>query len=496
LQLAGICLICAATRTEAPLDTPLDTLDTEGTDTMAAITTAEARAKLAVRRAPYFKEIERGELHLGYRRCVGVGTWVARRTLGKRERIAGTDQWTPSRYETRVIGDADDKRSPAGALDYDQAKAKAKQWLRQQAAVNGAKPITVKDAVEAYIAKREAKERAQKGGGGGLKRDATHRLTRHALADARLSGTPLERLGAEDLTKWRASLADKAALGRGKALSSTAIRRTVNDLKAALNAALELNHKHLPAELALVIKRGLKAPEITETNGSGARQAQVLPDADVRRILSSAADIDREGNWSGDLHRLILVMAATGARFSQVIRMTVADVQVAQSRLMVPVSHKGRGGKAVASTAVRVGADIIDRLRPVLVGRKGHEPLLLRPRWRQIKATEWELIGRAPWQSASELVRPWSKIVAKAELAADLVPYCLRHSSIVRGLRAGLPLRLVAALHDTSSTMIERHYAAYVVDAMDELAAKAVVQLDTPTVTPLAKAVSWRHGRA
>jgi hypothetical protein len=166
--------------------------------------------------------------------------------------------------------------------------------------------------------------------------------------------------------------------------------------------------------------------------------------------------------------------------------MTVADVQVVQSRLMMPISHKGRGGKAVAHTAVRVGADIIDRLRPVLAGRKGHEPLLLRPRWRQIKATEWELIGRAPWQSASELLRPWARIITKAELAADLVPYCLRHSSIVRGLRAGLPLRLVAALHDTSSAMIERHYAAYVVDAMDELAARAVVPLITPAPIPLA----------
>jgi hypothetical protein len=68
----------------------------------------------------------------------------------------------------------------------------------------------------------------------------------------------------------------------------------------------------------------------------------------------------------------------------------------------------------------------------------------------------------------------------KAGLPSDLVPYALRHSSIVRGLRANLPVRLVAALHDTSTAMIEAHYSAYIVTALDELAALAAVSLVTP----------------
>ena len=55
--------------------------------------------------------------------------------------------------------------------------------------------------------------------------------------------------------------------------------------------------------------------------------------------------------------------------------------------------------------------------------------------------------------------------------------YALRHSSIVRGLRAGLPIRLVAALHDTSSAMIEAHYAAYIVDVTEDLARRASLSL-------------------
>jgi len=53
--------------------------------------------------------------------------------------------------------------------------------------------------------------------------------------------------------------------------------------------------------------------------------------------------------------------------------------------------------------------------------------------------------------------------------------YALRHSSIVRALGAGLPIRLVAALHDTSVEMIEKHYAAFIVDATEELARRATM---------------------
>jgi hypothetical protein len=79
----------------------------------------------------------------------------------------------------------------------------------------------------------------------------------------------------------------------------------------------------------------------------------------------------------------------------------------------------------------------------------------------------------------------WADIVAAAGLPAGTVPYSLRHSSIVRGLAAGLPTRLVAALHDTSSAMIEKHYAAFIADAMDELAARAIVPLAPSTPSPL-----------
>jgi len=146
--------------------------------------------------------------------------------------------------------------------------------------------------------------------------------------------------------------------------------------------------------------------------------------------------------------------------------------------------------KNSSHVAVRCGDDVLGALAKQTAGRKGSETLFLRPRWEPIGAARWEKKGqRGPWHSAAELTRPWAAIVEKAGLAAGAVPYALRHSSIVRGLRAALPVRLVAALHDTSSAMIERHYAAFIVDAMDELAARAVVPLTTAPaqIVPLAR---------
>ena len=46
-------------------------------------------------------------------------------------------------------------------------------------------------------------------------------------------------------------------------------------------------------------------------------------------------------------------------------------------------------------------------------------------------------------------------------------------------------MKLAAALHDTSSAMIEAHYSRFITDALDELARRAVVPLMPEPVTPL-----------
>jgi integrase len=330
--------------------------------------------------------------------------------------------------------------------------------------------ITVRSAIEEYLKareKREAKDHAKIG----LKRDPRSRLTKHVLeANEKLAAKPLAALTTGDLAKWR----DGLQMAPGSA------QRTVNDFKAALNAIARRAKAQLPPTMRDTIKDGLAT---VHASPAAAREAQVLPDADVRALISAAWEIDAAGAWEGDLARVVLVLAATGARFSQVIRMTVADVRPADKRLKVPVSRKGRGEKKITHINVRVGDDVLAALAKATAGRKGSEPLFLRPRWEAVAAARWVKGERGPWHSAPEVTRPWAAIVSRAGLSAGTIPYALRHSSIVRGLRAGLPVRLVAALHDTSSAMIEKHYSSDIVDAMDELAGRAVVPLTTAPAT-------------
>jgi len=421
----------------------------------AQLTTRNARAQL--KQGVHWRGID-PDTHLGYRKGLRGGRWVVRWYQGE------------GNYSQTTLATADDLLPADGAkiLDFNQASRRARDYVHEQrkdlkARASGSF-LTVRHAVEAYVEMREQREAAHEGEGGALKRDARSRLGRHVLS-SRVASVPLHRLEDEDLRAWRRGLPSEMAFGT--------VRRLTNDLKAALNFAIGVHRKKFPAELSLVIQNGLKADEARPVEA----RRQVLGDQEIRSVLAAARQTDLEQGWDGDLYRLILLLAATGGRFSQVRRINVADLQPDQCRVMLPSSRKGRGQKQTEKIAVPVGEDILDALMSVVDGRPGVTALLERWRRTQIGPTQWVKNRRGPWRAASEIDAPWRAIIAKAGLSDDIVPYALRHTSIVRGLRAGLPTRLVAALHDTSVAMIEKHYAAYVVDAMNDLAAKAKLKI-------------------
>jgi integrase len=248
-------------------------------------------------------------------------------------------------------------------------------------------------------------------------------------------------------------------------------------MRAALNAAFKASRKRLPSTLPAAIKAGLAADGAADEDGGGspARDNQILTDRQVTSLIAAARVVDVEDGWEGDLFRIVVVLAASGTRFGQAARMKVLNVQRAQSRLFIPSSRKGKGQK-VEGVAVAVGADVMEALLPATMGRPTGAPLLERWRYVQIALTAWKRDRRGPWQVSAELTRAWTKVRDQAGMPG-IISYALRHSSIVRGIRANLPIRLVASLHDTSVAMIERHYARYIADGLDELAARAVVPL-------------------
>jgi integrase len=249
-------------------------------------------------------------------------------------------------------------------------------------------------------------------------------------------------------------------------------------LKAGLNAAwprLSAEQKKLNPIFLSIVKDGFKAERIDDDDEiSVARDNQILPDAQVGILLRAAREIDGEHGFEGDLYRIVVCLAATGARFAQVRRMRVSDAQRKEQRLMVPGSYKGRGGNG-GSVPVPVGEDVIEVLSPIL-NRPKEAPLFERWSYEQEAGSiVWRKSERGPWKTA-ELSRPWHAIRERARLP-EVIPYALRHSSIVRGLRNRLPIQHVAKLHNTSVKMIERHYAKYISTALEDLARAAVVPL-------------------
>lgn len=411
------------------------------------------RARLTARHHPYWRLISQG-FHLGYYRGKRVGTWVVR----YRKPGSGTE------YVTEVLGEADDAMAADGEtiLSWAQALEKALAWAKRQRNGDPAADaaITVAQAIELYIGVRD--DRDSKRAKRVIRSDASSRLTLHVLSDEHLPQLKMADLSERELRNWQRRL---------EHLKSTTKTRLINDLKAALNAAYVDNRLALPGDLATIIKVGLKPVFNQDPAEPVARVNQILTDDQVRRIVRKAAEFDQDG----DFGRLVLVLAATGARFSQVSRMLVQDVQPEQSRLLVPHSRKGRG-KANDHIRVPVDAEVIDKLQPVIDGRDPEAPLLEHWRLRQIGPVKWEKAARGPWQAASEMTRKWKEVACVVGLP-DAIPYALRHSSIVRGLTNDLPIRLVAMLHDTSVAMIERHYSRWISDRMDDLASSAVVSL-------------------
>lgn len=413
------------------------------------VTSRSARAGLSI--DVHWRGID-PDVHLGYRKGRHGGRWLVRWYVG--------DQ----KYRQTQLGTADDILTE-GTLSFDAAVKLARMTVTEarrlvKAAAKGPAP-TVRSAVEAYAAVRDARASAE--AGRSVHSDSNGRMRRYVLTDEQLAGTELQALSEDALKEWRSKL--------NSPLKRATRQRLANDFKAALNAAYREHRKNLPADFAESVKQGLKLPDECLRTELVSRTNQILDDAQVQEIIKTAIALDADG----DLATLIIVLAATGSRFSQVRRMLVGDVQASQSRLLVPTSRKGKG-RTDGHTALRIGPDVLSALRPIIDGRAPAEPLLCRWRHVQVGPARWERDARGPWQSASEMTRRWRVICEHVGLAG-IVPYALRHSSIVRGIRFGLPIRLVAALHDTSVVMIERHYARWITDGLEDMAAKAIVAL-------------------
>jgi integrase len=321
---------------------------------------------------------------------------------------------------------ADDFEEADGGhvLTFWQAQDKARALAR--GSVDTGRPVTVAEALDAYAADLKVR-------GGGL--GNVSRVTYH-LPPA-LAAKPVALLTSRELQHWRDGLGMKAA----------SVNRTALQLKAALNLAAKHDARITNAS---AWKIGLAGLRDTYT----ARNT-ILTDEQVRALVDAAyADDPAFGLY-------VEVAATTGARPSQLAKLEVGDVQA--DRLMMPSSRKGHARKQIIRRPVPVPASLAARLRRLA---DASEPLLLRG-------------DGATWAEYRYRV-PFARAVVRAGLNPSTTFYSLRHSSIARALLAGVPTRLVAVSHDTSTPMIERSYSSLILDHADAVVRRGLLDIAQP----------------
>ena len=399
-----------------------------------ALESRSARLKLKIRRRPYSgPSLARG-IMLMYRRNKTNGTWVLKSSDGH------------GAYWTKGFALADDFEDADGktVLTFYQAQDAAKKLARGEAGSADTAPITLDIALKDY--KRDLEARSAN------PYNAEH--PRLHLSGVLLS-KPVALLTATELKKWRDGL-----LGQMK---PSTINRTCRCICAALSLAAQHDDRIRNSEAWEVGLAGL--PDAQEARNV------ILSDDEVRAFVSRAYALDDKFGLLMD------VLAVTGARPSQAVRLRVEDLHdhAARPKLSMPKSAKGGGRNRSQKKAERYSVPITvalsRKLKETAKGRAATAPLLL-----QSDGSPW---ADSPGQNCH---RDVDQVVATIGLdPAQVTMYALRHSSIVRMLVKNIPIRLVASLHNTSVAMIEKHYSKHIDQYGDEHARAALLQHEQPS---------------
>jgi integrase len=384
-----------------------------------------ARLALPVRRKPHsFTTIAPG-LAIGYRRTRTAGSWVLRCADGK------GGAWT------QRIGTADDYEdadSEFHVLSFWQACERARVTARGTSSI----PLTGALALDAY----EADLRAR---GGALAN--AWRIRKHLPPT--LAAKPVGLLTARELSAWRDQLV-------AEGMKSATVVRLCKVAKAAFNLAARRDPR---ITNRAAWRDGLSG--IAENYDS--RNVQRLSDEQVRDLIAAAYAVDSAFGL------YVEVAAVTGARVSQIARLTVADLQADNStpRLTMPCSRKGRGRKP-GKRPVPITPSLAARLRSA---RSAEAPLLLRADGAALQSSH-----------DGDHERLYRQAAERAGITGTM--YALRHSSIIRALLANVPARVTAAAHDSSIAMLERTYSAYITDHADALVRGALLDTERPSGFP------------
>src|SRR5438874_1276334 len=263
----------------------------------ASMDSRTARSRLKARGKPYWRGLEPG-LHLGYRKPLsGAGKWLARHYVGAQA------------YEVETIATADDFSDADGVaiLNFGEAQKLARSRMvdRAHKVAGKTKPLTVSDAIEAYVTYLESK------------RSRSGREARYA-ADAFilpvLGSVEINALTPEQVRAWLAKLAKVPARVRTKKgkkqqfkmtydpeserRRKSSVNRILTILKAALNLAAHDHPRSIPSDAAW--------RRVRPFQGVDSARVRYLTLVEVERLLAACLPA---------FQRLVRGALETGARY-------------------------------------------------------------------------------------------------------------------------------------------------------------------------------------
>ncbi len=346
---------------------------------------------------------------------------------------------------------ADDYEESNGAavLAYEEAIEKARDLARAGRSANpddatSARPLTVAEAFDNYADDLRARGK-----------DPYNAALGKTHVPAAILSKPVALLRSGELRKYRNGLR--------KTHKGCSVNRITSPFKAALELAAREDHERIRNQAEW--RHGL-APLEDDSQPNNV----VLTDDEVRRLVEAAYAHDEAFGL------LLELEAVSGARYSQLGRIRVRDLQIGQEcRVMIPTSHKGRSKRKFEDRPFPLARAFALKLQKAAAGRAPDEPLLLKT-------------NGSSWKKGHEQ-EPFAAALTAAGVEPRTLPdgraqavtmYALRHTSIPRRRARGVPVRAAAAAHDTSVQMIEKTYSAFIHDHIDPILRAALIDLTPP----------------
>lgn len=386
---------------------------------MPDLTKATTRAKLKVRREPYWAKVGAGAF-LGYRRMSAdtSGQWIAR----YRDRGAAKQQYRP-------LGDF---ATYAESDRYGEALKAAMVWFSHLDRGGTATLVTMRDVCERYI------EHVRQTRGSVACKDVERRIKSYVLSFESLATLDATKLTASHIDRWRRWIIRRPTTSgpnRGEQRSDSTLNRDLTVLRSALNLAL--------------------ADGLLTTDAPWKKRLAPIKGADRRRevFLTQVQQSELIRSLRPEFQPFFTVLSLLPIRPGAAAGLKVGDLDRELKTLRIDKDKSG------ADRLIALPSPTYLILESFAQGKSPDDPLTGTPNGRHWSRHQWK--------------KAFREAVERGNLPEASVAYSMRHGNITALLHQGVDHVTVSHLGGTSLRMISQHYA----HATDERARVALAHL-------------------